>query len=256
MNKYSNIAETNSEEKFQVSIVLPLYNEYQRLITLFEEIEKFSSKKKFDVEFIVVNDGSSDESLVLLQKLAHEKKNKGLNIKIISYQNNQGKGYALKKGVLASTKEWILTTDVDLSVSFDQLTEWLKDHGIKDKNYAYFANRDLKNSTVVGKKYRLVIGKIFNFLVYLILGNKIYTKDTQCGFKLYNSVYVKKIFYHLSEKGFVHDVEILILLYLNNIKVVDLPITWIHKEGSKVNIFKDPILMFLALIRLRIKYKI
>ena len=80
MNKYSKIAETNSEEKFQVSIVLPLYNEYQRLITLFEEIEKFSQEKKFDLEFIIVNDGSNDESLVLLQKLAHEKKNRGLNI--------------------------------------------------------------------------------------------------------------------------------------------------------------------------------
>ena len=257
MNKYNKIADINSEEKFSVSIVLPLYNEYQSLVTLFEEIEKFYYKKKFEVEFIIVNDGSNDGSLILLQKLTNEKKNKGLNIKIISYPNNQGKGFALKKGVLASTKEWILTTDVDLSVSFDQLTEWFKVHILKDKNYAYFGSRELKNSNVVGKKYRIVIGQIFNFFVRYILGNNITNiKDTQCGFKLYNRLYAKKIFNLLNEKGFVHDVEILILLYLNNIKITELPIKWIHRRGSSVNIIKDSISMFFALIKLKIKYKI
>ena len=176
---------------------------------------------------------------------------------IISYQNNQGKGFALKKGVLASTKEWILTADVDLSVPFDQLTKWFKDHVLKDKNYAYFGSRELKNSNVVGKKYRKVIGQIFNFFTRFTLGNKISNvKDTQCGFKLYNRLYAEKIFNLLNEKGFAHDVEILILLCLNNIKVIELPIQWIHKEGSKVNILKDSILMFFALIKLKIKYKI
>ena len=72
MNKYNKITDINSEEKFSVSIVLPLYNEYQSLVTLFEEIEKFYCKKKFDVEFIVVNDGSNDRSLLILQKLTNE----------------------------------------------------------------------------------------------------------------------------------------------------------------------------------------
>ena len=75
MNKYNKIADINSEEKFSVSIVLPLYNEYQSLVTLFEEIEKFYYKKKIEVEFIIVNDGSNDGSLLLLQKLANERKN-------------------------------------------------------------------------------------------------------------------------------------------------------------------------------------
>ena len=89
------------------------------------------------------------------------------------------------------------------------------------------------------------------------MSNKISNvKDTQCGFKLYNRLYAEKIFNLLNEKGFVHDVEILILLCLNNIKVIELPIKWIHKEGSKVNILKDSILMFFSLIKLKIKYKI
>ena len=257
MNKYNKIAETNLEEKFSVSIVLPLYNEYQRLTALFGEIEIFSNEKKFDVEFIIVDDGSNDGSAVLLQKLSYEKKNENLNVKIISYPKNQGKGFAIKKGVLSSTKEWILTADVDLSVSFNQLTEWFKIQVLKDKNYAYFGSRELKDSNVVGKKYRIIIGQIFNFFVRFILGNNITNvKDTQCGFKLYNRIYVEKIFKLLNEKGFVHDVEILILLYLNNIKVIELPIKWIHKKGSKVNILKDSISMLFALIKLKIKYKI
>jgi len=257
LNNYNKITETNLEEKFSVSIILPLYNEYQRLVTLFDEIEKFSYEKSFDIEFIIVNDGSNDGSEELLQKITSEKENKNLNIKIISYQKNQGKGFAIKKGVLSSTKEWILTTDVDLSVSFNQLIEWFKIHISKNNNYAYFGSRELKNSKVIGKKYRIIIGQIFNLFVRFILGKKITNiKDTQCGFKLYHKNYTEKIFNLLSEKGFVHDVEILILLYLNNINVIELPIKWVHKEGSKVNLLKDSISMLFALIKLKIKYKI
>ena len=246
---------TNSGEKLSVSIILPLYNEYERLFILFKEIEKFSTKTKLDVEFIIIDDGSTDKSLSLVEKLIEEEKNKALNIKIITYKNNQGKGYALKKGVLSSTKEWVLTTDVDLSVSFDQLTEWFEHYILKDKNCAYMGSRELKNSEVVNRKYRAIIGNIFNFFIHLILGNKISKiKDTQCGFKLYNEAYAKKIFNSLNEKGFAHDVEILILLCSNNIKVVELPIKWTYKKGSKVNIFLDSILMFFSLIRLKIRY--
>ena len=100
-----------------LSIILPLFNEEERLPYLFNKIKKFSTNTKYDLEFIFVDDGSIDKSLFLVKNFKEDNL-KIINIKIINYKNNKGKGYALKQGVLSSKKKWILTTDIDLSVSF------------------------------------------------------------------------------------------------------------------------------------------
>ena len=106
-----------------ISIIYPVYNEEKRLKKTFLDIEKFEQKNKFiKKEFIFVNDGSSDKTLLILKK--KYKNNK--KIKIINLKKNMGKGFALKKGIKIAKKEWILTTDADCSVSNFQLIRWLK----------------------------------------------------------------------------------------------------------------------------------
>lgn len=232
-----------------VSIIFPLYNEEERLKTLFLEITKQKIFYKKNVEFIFVNDGSNDQSLGLIKKF--KKKNK-FKIKLISYKNNKGKGYAIKKGVVASRKKWILTMDIDLSVNFKQLKTW-KDKKYLDKNiFVYFGSRLLKNSKVSSKKYRAFTGKLFNIILsYIFNRNKLGIKDTQCGFKLYESKIAKKIFNETRENGYIQDVEILLLLVKKKILVKELPVVWSHKSGSKVNILSDSITMFFDLIKLK-----
>ena len=112
-----------------LSIVFPLFNEENRLPKLFKEIKKFSIKKKFDLEFIFVDDGSFDKSLILIKEF--KKVNlKKIKIKIISYKQNKGKGYALKQGALAANKKWTLTMDIDLSVSFKQIKSTIRVTGV------------------------------------------------------------------------------------------------------------------------------
>ncbi len=232
-----------------VSIIFPLYNEEERLKALFLEISKQKIFYKKNAEFIFVNDGSNDQSLGLIKKF--KKKNK-FKIKLISYKNNKGKGYAIKKGVVASRKKWILTMDIDLSVNFKQLKTW-KDKKYLDKNiFVYFGSRLLKNSKVSSKKYRAFTGKLFNIILsYIFNRNKLGIKDTQCGFKLYKSKIAKKIFNETKENGYIQDVEILLLLVKKKILVKELPVVWSHKSGSKVNILSDSITMFLDLIKLK-----
>ena len=239
-----------------LSIIFPLFNEKNRLTNLFKKVKKFSMNTSYDIEYIFVNDGSTDKSLTLIKKFKKENIER-IKIKIISYNTNKGKGYALKQGVLASNKKWILTMDVDLSVSLEQINNWNQKKFIKNKECSYFGSRLNIDSKIITKKYRAFTGTVFNFILRLLIKeNFLKVKDTQCGFKLYNKNVAKLVFKKIREYGYIHDVEILIILRKYNLKVYELPITWIHKDGSKINLIKDSIKMIAGLIRLKINYRL
>jgi|TARA_B110000238_G_scaffold188964_1_gene220540 dolichyl-phosphate beta-glucosyltransferase len=239
-----------------ISIVFPLYNEENRLPQLFKEIKKFSTKSKFNIEFIFVNDGSVDNSLNLIKKFKHENIRE-LNVKIINYKKNRGKGYALKQGVLIANKKWILTMDVDLSVSFKQIDFWVKSGFIKNGGNIFFGSRLLTKSNIKAKKYRVFTGDVFNILLRFIINDKFLNiKDTQCGFKLYKKDLAKIIFKNIKENGYIHDVEILILIRKKKFTVYELPVNWTHKDGSKINIIQDSVKMLINLFHLKLRYKL
>ena len=239
-----------------LSIILPVFNEEKRLHTSFTNIKKFLTYKKIKrKEIIFVNDGSTDFSKEILKNLIEQIKKKNV-IKLISYEKNQGKGYALKKGVLAAKNNWILTSDVDFSVPLFQLDTWINKSFIKTKGKkeVYFGSRANNISNVDSKIHRKFIGFILSKLIFYLL--KIKIKDTQCGFKLYQKKFAKKVFTKIKSKGFEHDIEIAIILKKNNIKINELPVNWVHKPHSKVNIIKDSLKILRSIILFKRKYKI
>ena len=90
----------------------------------------------------------------------------------------------------------------------------------------------------------------------MIKDNFLKIKDTQCGFKLYNKRLAKLIFKNIKNYGYIHDVEILIILRNKNLPVYELPVNWIHKDGSKIHLIQDSIKMFVDLVKLKIDYKL
>ena len=239
-----------------LSVILPLYNEEKRLNNLFPEISGFKFLNKNKIEFIFVNDGSNDNSYFLINNFISENKNK-LDLKLISYKTNKGKGFALKKGVAKAKHDWIITVDIDLSVKLDQIVTWKKKKLLSKKLKVYFGSRLLNKSKVEAKKNRKFAGLIFNIILRKILNsNLLNIKDTQCGYKLYKKNIAKKIFKKLTENGYIHDVEILILLQKSKISVKELPVEWEHKHGSKINLFTDSFVMLKNLFSLKKKYNL
>ena len=116
-------------------------------------------------------------------------------IKIVSYQQNKGKGYALKKGVKIARFDWILTLDADISVSITQLDNWIKHNQIKKEVSIYFGSRNLKGSNIKFKMYRKLVGLIFIKIIKIFFN--IDLLDTQCGFKFYKKDIAKKLFSNL-----------------------------------------------------------
>ena len=121
----------------ELSIIFPLYNEEKRLKRTFLEILNFKKKiiKIKKIEIIFVNDGSSDNSQFLIESFIKKTKTRNFNIKIFKLKKNMGKGYAIKHGVKKTSKKWILTTDIDLSVSLNQILEWEKHYLFTIKKY-------------------------------------------------------------------------------------------------------------------------
>ena len=231
-----------------LSIVFPLYNEAQRLFYTIEDIERYNKKKKIkNIEYIFVDVGSSDISAQIVKKFF--KKKKSLKYKFISIKKNLGKGSALKKGVSLAKNEWILTLDTDISVSLLQLNDWIEKKYIKKNIFIYFGSRNLKKSKIKFKIYRKVLGIIFSFILKVFFQLNI--KDTQCGFKLYKNKTAKLLFKHVKDKGFVHDVEIALLARKYNYFLKELPVAWIHRDDSKLNLLTDTFKMFYNLIKIR-----
>ncbi len=234
------------------SMIIPLYNEEVRLNYCFNIIEKLLKKKEeIFKEIIFVNDGSVDQSKSKVLKFIKiiKKKNFGTKLKLLSYSKNMGKGYAIKRGVLSSKSEWILTCDLDMSVLPEQYLLWNKRNLIKDISCAYIASRNHKKSKVESIFIRRRLGDIFRLILFILFNISI--TDTQCGFKVFHSSYIKKIFNKIRCYDYAFDVEIMLLMNKNNIKIIELPVSWRHRPGSKVHLIKDSFKFFLDLLILK-----
>ena len=234
-----------------ISIIIPFYNEKKRIQNCLNQIKKFRNKKIF-TDFIFVDDGSEDGTDLIIKKFI-KKKYKNKKFTLIKNNKNMGKGYALKIGVLSSNYQWILTTDVDMSVPLKQILIWIENKYLYKKCNIYFGSREHKNSIVKAKMYRKILGNIFRLIIKILL--KIKVKDTQCGYKLYKNAIGKKIFKKLTINKFEHDLEIVLNAINFKRSITELPVTWVHKSGSKLNIFIDTFKMLYGIILLSWRQK-
>ena len=236
-----------------LSIIFPVFNEQLRLKSSFSHIASFLKKKKnFKIEIIFIDDGSKDNSYNLITQFVQNlKTNNRIKIKVIKSKRNLGKGSALKLGVKKAKHDWILTTDIDMSVSLFQFSNWMKKKLIHKKYFVYFGSRTHEKSIIKKNILRNVLGDIMRFFLSTILNIKM--KDTQCGYKLYKKAVAKLIFSKLKNYGFEHDVELVLLLKSKRIKIRELPVKWTHKNSSSLNILWDPIKMLVGIFLLKFR---
>lgn len=248
----------NTNAPIQLSLVIPCYNESDRIGLLYEGLRSFIEKwnnpayRTGRPEIIIINDGSKDNTETLLHE--HEVYKQHKNIISIYSQANTGKGGALKNGVLRATGKYILTLDADMATPPEELIKWLDlMHGKPAPNTIYIGSREHKDSIIKKQGDRKLAGNIFNFIVRLLTPLK--AKDTQCGFKLYPADVAKELFSGLQTYGWAHDVELLYKAYLDKVKIVEMPLAWNAIEGSKINLVSDGFNMLKEIIIIVAKVK-
>lgn len=230
-----------------ISLIIPVYNEERVLKKTLERLHFIVNNEKNSWEIIFVNDGSTDKTLDILKSFKYK------FFKIVSYPANQGKGFALKKGIEIASGEKIGFIDSDLAYSFDNLKQAFS----KLDNYdIVIGSRPLveKNEKRVDIP-RKILSRGFRITSDLILGYKI--KDKQCGLKVFRNKVAKDLFSKQRMRRFSVDAEILFIASKKEYSIKQIPayLSDEHQyQGSKVNIFIDPIRMFFDLIKIRINY--
>lgn len=239
-----------------VTIIIPFYNEEDRFYRFEQTIIHYLRDNKFINELILVNDGSTDKSLELLNSF-QEKVSTFMTSKIINIKENKGKGHAIKMGIQLATQKWILCIDADMSYHPTQLDTWINNKWIdlQTSKGIYLGSRVLGENYYQTKLFfhRKILGKLYSHLSKLFLNIGI--NDTQCGFKLYENLIAKKIFEIVGEDRFAFDVEVLYIVKHKKIKVNTLPVKCMDTKDTKVNLIYDGINMFGALFRIRKRHR-
>ncbi len=231
--------------KYEFSIVIPVYNEKNRILKTLNSIYEYFQNENFEI--VIVDDGSNDNTASFIK---NKKENIGENIKIISYQPNKGKGYAVKKGIEKAQGKFILFTDADNSTPIEEFKKLLT--ALKNNNDIAIGSRYLPNSDIKIKQSmsRILIGRLGNLLIQLLLVKKI--KDTQCGFKLFKNEVAKNIFKKQTINRWGFDMEILTIAQRLNYKIVEVPISWLNSSDSRLRPIRDTIKTFLELIKIKL----
>ena len=228
-----------------ISIVIGAFNEENRVGQSLHKIHQFLQSHKTDHEIIVVDDGSTDRTSPVVAELAQSI----ATLRIIRYEKNRGKGYALRTGVLASQGDLVLVSDADLSTPIEELDTLLP---CLSEYHIAIGSRALALSNIVVKQpwWRQEMGKTFNRLVKLLVMDNF--NDTQCGFKLFRGDVARELFREARIDRFAYDVEILALAIKKGYRVAEVPIQWLNDPASKVNPIRDSLKMLVDLVKIRL----
>jgi dolichyl-phosphate beta-glucosyltransferase len=229
----------------RLSIVIPAYNEEQRLPRTIEQIERYLDGRQISYELILVDDGSKDGTRQVMNAAAE----RNPRIRLEALPGNRGKGRALATGVAVARGEQVLVTDADLSTPIEEVEKL--EAALKSGAGVAIASRAVRGSRIDIRQpiYRVLMGKAFNVIVQVVLLPGIW--DTQCGFKLFRADVAGPVFAALTTDGFGYDPEVLYLAKRRGVKIAEVPVVWQHSAPTKVMPIRSSFDMFKHVVRVR-----
>ena len=213
----------------RISIIIPAYNEAQRILNTLNQIQEYSSQSSHTLEVIVVDDGSSDGTVQLVEQQHYN------NLRIITQPVNAGKFAAFKTGVQQAKLDWVLLYDADGATPIamlDQIAPLTNQY-----DFLIGSRRaDQAHITVPQPLFRTILGRLSYYSIRTCTGIRF--KDTQCGFKLCRTTIAKRAVSKMIIDRFAGDVEFIYLAILFGARTKEVPVEWHDVPESKVT-FKD-----------------
>lgn len=237
------VNEQEPENEIMLSIIIPVYNGEKYILDSLFCIENYGNLFFSNFEIIVVDDGSIDSTLEKAISFSSHKN----NVSVLHYDTNQGKGFAVREGMLHARYDNMLLTDIDMSTPINEIHNLLlyKDFDV------VIGSRDMPDSIVKEQQTiaRRVVGKSFGRVSRSLFG--LQYRDTQCGFKLFRNC--KDIFEEQSIFGWTFDIELLIIAQAKGKKIIEVPVEWNNNADSRLRICSAFMPVILELIRIKIK---
>jgi glycosyltransferase involved in cell wall biosynthesis len=232
----------------RLSIIVPAYNEAARLGTTLRAILDYLNDTEADAELIVVDDGSRDDTAEVAERAVAECG--AVSARVIRYEPNRGKGYAVRLGLLAAGANIALFSDADLSTPITEAPR-LIDPIRKNECDLTFGSRALDRSLIGTHQpwRREQGGRVFNLIVRTATGLPYW--DTQCGFKAFHMDVCRPLIEAAQIERFGFDVELVYLAHLAGLRLRELPVRWNHDAASKVAVMRDSFRMIDEVRRIR-----
>ena len=234
--------------KPDVSIVIPAFDEEERLGDSLHKIQAYISTQGILAEIVVVDDGSGDKTLQVAEKALAE--HPEIQSQALRYDKNRGKGYAVRTGMTAARADIVLFSDADLSTPIEEMPK-LVDPIRSGEFDVTFGSRAIDRSLIGTHQpwRREQGGKVMNFVIRTM--SRLPFSDTQCGFKAFDMRKFRPLLDVMTIDRFGFDVEFLFVANYHGLRLREIPVRWSNVEGSKVNVVRDTRRMFFELSQIR-----
>lgn len=227
-----------------LSIIIPAYNEENRLPHALGKVFSFLEKQAYPGEVLIIENGSTDGTLQLALQHAREYP----NLRVV-HEAARGKGLAVRRGMAEALGEYRFVCDVDLSMPVEEINHFLPP--VLNNFDIAIASREVPGAVRYDEPlFRHLTGRVFNHLIRLLVLPDI--QDTQCGFKCFRAAVAEDIFRYETLTGWSFDVEILYIARQRGYRICEIPIRWYYSPHSKINILRDSWRMFLDLLAIRL----
>ena len=228
------------------SIILPAFNEAQRIAPSLEKAVAFVREHGWNAEIVVVNDGSRDRTAEIVRGFMAW----APEIRMVENPGNHGKGYSIRNGMLHARGDILLFSDADFSSPIEESIKLIEAIGagadVAFGSRWLLAEMQTRRQSIL----RQIVGRAYNLLLRMILG--LPYRDTQCGFKAFTRRAAEVIFTRQQIEGWGFDPELLFIARKFKLKVVEGPVQWANDDRSKVNPVSDAPKMLLELFSIRL----
>ena len=232
-------------ESLFLTVVVPAYNEERRLQVTLEAIDRYCRNLHRPCEILAVDDGSSDGTARLIKQLERDIP----SLRLVSYGQNRGKGYAIRTGVLQAAGRFVLFSDADLSTPIEEMDRFLP-LLIAGKPVVVATRKHPDARIMIPQSvFRTSMGKGFTWISNLLLGMRL--TDFTCGFKAFHQNAARRIFEHQLIDRWAFDSEILFLARKFGYEIAEVPVTWTNSEETRVFLPRDTVTSFTALLKIR-----
>jgi dolichyl-phosphate beta-glucosyltransferase len=226
-----------------LSIVIPAYNEARRLPTTLPRLVEYLGPQPWSWEVRVVDDGSEDATASVVEGFRRADARV-----VLQREPHDGKGAAVKAGLLAARGAYRFICDADLSMPPHELPRFLPP--VLTGVDVAIATREGHGARRIGEPvHRHLMGRVFNYLVKAIVLPGI--SDTQCGFKMFTARAVAEIFPEVTVNGWGFDIQVLALARRRRLRIVEVPIEWQYRDESQVSMLRDGPTMVRDLLHIR-----